>query len=73
MVVAYVSIYKRSNIKLTANIKDLLATLIQQMRETRDFLNLQTKCPDPKTNVNNDLSDIICEKDLFVENEILKA
>ena len=72
MVVAYVYIYKRSNIKLTANIKDLLATLIQQMRETRDFLNLQTKCMDPKTNVNNDLPDIICEKDLFVENEILE-
>ena len=36
------------------------------------FLNLRTKCMGPKTNFNNDLSDIICDKDLVVENEILK-
>ena len=28
---------------------------------------------DPKTNFNNDPSDIICDKDLVVENEILKV
>ena len=27
---------------------------------------------DPKPNFNNDLTDIICDKDLIVENEILK-
>ena len=61
------------NISITANIKDLLVTLIQQIREIRDFLNLRTKCMDPKPNLNNDLTDIICDKDLIVENEILKV
>ena len=28
---------------------------------------------EPKPNLNNDLSDIICDEDLFVENEILKV
>ena len=28
---------------------------------------------DPKANFNNDPSDIICDKDLIVENEILKV
>ena len=28
---------------------------------------------DPKPNFNNDLTDIICDKDLIVENEILKV
>ena len=60
------------NLSIAANIKDLLATLIQQIREIRDFVNLRTKCKDPKPNFYNDLSDIICNKDLVVENEILK-
>ena len=61
------------NISITINIKDLLVPLIQQIREIRDFLNLRTKCMDPKPNLNNDLTDIICDKDLIVENEILKV
>ena len=61
------------NISITANIKDLLAPLIQQIREIRDFRNLRTKCTYPKPNFNNDLTDIICDKDLVVENEILKV
>ena len=61
------------NISITANIKDLLVPLIQQIREIRDFLNLRTKCMDPKPNFNNDLTDIICDKDLIVENEIFKV
>ena len=61
------------NISITANIKDLLVPLIQQIREIRDFLNLRTKCMDPKPNFNNDLTDIICDKDLIIENEILKV
>ena len=61
------------NLLITTNIKDLLAPLIQQIRELRDFLNLHTKCMDRKPNFNNDLSDIVCDKDLVVENEILKV
>ena len=61
------------NLSITTNIKDLLAPLIQHIREIRDFLDLRTKCMDPRPNLNNDLSDIICDKDLVVENEILKA
>ena len=45
------------NISVTAIIKDLLAPLIQQIREIRDFLNLHTKCMD---------KDIICDKGLVV-------
>ena len=58
------------NISITTNIKDLLAPLMQHIREIRDFLNLSTKHMDPKPNLNNDLSDIICDKDLVVENEV---
>ena len=36
------------------------------------FSNASPKCMDQKLNFNNDLSDIICDKDLVVENEILK-
>ena len=61
------------NSSITANIKDLLASLTQQIRELSDFLNLHAKCMDRKPNFNNDLSDIICDKDLVVENEILKV
>ena len=61
------------NLSITTNIKDLLAPLIQQITEIRDFLNLRTKCIDPKANFNNDPSDIICDKDLVVENKILKV
>ena len=61
------------NLSITANIKDLLAPLTQQIRELRDFLNLHTKCMDRKLNFDNNLSDIICDKDLVVENEILKV
>ena len=61
------------NISITANIKDLSAPLIQQIREIRNFLNLCTNCMDPKPNFNNDLTDIICDKDLVVESEILKV
>ena len=53
--------------------KDLLESLIQQIREIRDFLHLHTKYMDPKPNFNNDLSDIIYDKDLVVESEILKV
>ena len=28
---------------------------------------------DPKPNLNNDLSDVICDKDIVVENEILNV
>ena len=45
------------NISVTANIKDLLAPLIQQIREIRGFLNLRPKCMD---------KDIICDKGLVV-------
>ena len=55
------------------NCKDPLAPLTQQIREVRDFLNVYTKCIDQKPNFNNDLSDIICDKDLLAENEILKV
>ena len=41
--------------------------------ERRDFLNLRTKYIEPRPNLNNDLSDIIYDKDLVVENEILKV
>ena len=44
------------NISVTANIKDLLARLIQQIREIRGFLNLRTKCMDKA----------ICDKGLVV-------
>ena len=37
-------------LSITANIKDLLAPLTQQIRELRDFLNFQTKCIDQKLN-----------------------
>ena len=60
------------NLSITTNIKYLLATFFQQIREIRDFLNLQTKCMDPKTNLNN-LSDIVCDKDLVVEKKTLKV
>ena len=58
---------------VTANIKDLLAAITQQIREVRDFLNLHAKCMDRKLNFDNNLSDIISDKDLVVENEILKV
>ena len=61
------------NLSITTNIKDLLATLIQQIREIRDFLDLRPKCMDPRPNLNNDFSDIICDNDLVVENEISKV
>ena len=57
---------------LIANIKDFLAPLTQQIRELRDFVNLPTKCMDRKLNFDNNLCDIICDKDLVFENEILK-
>ena len=60
------------NLSVTTNIKDLLAPLIQQIREITDFLDLRTKCMDPRPNLDNDLSDIICDKDLVAENQILK-
>ena len=41
--------------------------------ERRDFLNLRTKYIEPRPSLNNDLSDIIYDKDLVVENEILKV
>ena len=58
---------------INANLKDLLAPLTQQIRELRDFLNLHTKCMDRKLNFDNNLSDIISDKDLVVQNEILKV
>ena len=61
------------NLSITANIKDLLAPFTQQIRELRDFLNLHTKCMDRKLNFDNNLSDIICDKDLVAENEISKV
>ena len=60
-------------IYITTNIKDLLALLILQIREIRDFLNLRYKRMDPKPNFDIDLPDITCDKDLVVENEILKG
>ena len=38
------------NLSITANIKDLLAPLTQQIRELKDFLNIHTKCMDQKPN-----------------------
>ena len=70
--VSYVDL-ENLNISITANIKDLLVPLIQQIREIRDFLNLRTRCMDSKPNFNNDLTDLICDKGLIVENEILKV
>ena len=61
------------NLSITTNIKDLLATLIQQIREIRDFLDLRPKCMNPRPNLNNDFSDIICDNDLVLENEISKV
>ena len=60
------------NFSITANIKDHLARLTLQIREVRDFLNLHFKCMGRKLNFDNDLSDITCDKDLVVENDILK-
>ena len=60
------------NLSISENIKDLLALLVQQIGDIRDFLNLSTKCMGPKPNLNDDLSDFIFDKNLFVENEILK-
>ena len=60
-------------LSVTANIKDLLAAITQQIKELRDFLNLHAKCMDRKLNFDNNLSDIISDKDLVVENEILKV
>ena len=57
-------------LSVTANIKDLLAAITEQIRE---FLNLHAKCMDRKLNFDNNLSDIISDKDLVVENEILKV
>ena len=51
------------NLSITANIKDLLAPLTQQIRELKYFLNLHIKCMDLKQNFKNDLSDITCDKD----------
>ena len=61
------------NLSITANIKDLLVPLTQNSRELRAFLNLHTKCMDRELNFDNNLSDITCDKDLVVENEILKV
>ena len=61
------------NLSITTNIKDLLVPLIQQIRQIREFLNLHTKYMDPKPNITHDLSNIVCDKDLVVENEILKV
>ena len=61
------------NLSITTNIRDLLAPLIQQVREIRDFLNLHAKCMDLKPNLNNDLSNNTCDKDLVIENEILEV
>ena len=58
---------------ITTNIKDLLKPLTQQTREMNDFLNLHTKGIDPKLNLNNALSDIICDQDLLIENKIFKV
>ena len=55
------------NQKLLLNIKDVLAPLVQQIREIRDFLNLHIKCMIPKPNLTNDLSDITCDRDLEVD------
>ena len=61
------------NLSITANIKDLLAPLTQQIKELRDFLNFHTKCMNRKLNFDNNLSDIISDKDLVVENKFLKV
>ena len=58
---------------ITANIKYLLAPITQQIRELRDFLKFRTKYMHPKLNFDNNLSDIIRDKALVVENEILKV
>ena len=58
---------------ITANIKYLLAPITQQIRELRDFLKFHTKYMHPKLNFDNNLSDIISDKALLVENEILKV
>ena len=57
----------------TANINDFLAPLTQQITKLRYFLNLHPKCMDRKLNFNNYLSDITCDIDLVVENDILKV
>ena len=61
------------NLSKTVNIKDLLVPVTQQIRDLRDFLNLHTKCMDQKLNFDINLSNIISDKDLVVENEILKV
>ena len=59
------------NLSKTVNIKDLLVPVTQQIRDLRDFLNLHTKCMDQKLNFDINLSK--SDKDLVVENEILKV
>lgn len=58
---------------ITTNIRDLLTQLIQQFKGIKDFQNLHNNCMDPKPNLNGDLPDIICNKDLVVEDEISKV
>ena len=42
------------NLSITTNIKDLLASLIPQIRDIKDILNLRIKYMDQKLNFNND-------------------
>ena len=44
----------------------------QHVKETRDFFNIHIKIMDTTTNLRNDFSYSICEKDLVIENESLK-
>ena len=48
---------EKLNLSITTNVNDLLAPLIQQIRNRRDFLDRRTKGMDPRLNLNNDLSD----------------
>ena len=59
------------NMSITANIKDLLAPLTLQIRELRNFLNFHTKWMDRELNFDNNLSDIICDKEKVKLEELI--
>ena len=60
------------NLSVTTNIRNLLTPFIQQARRKR-FSKPPHQMYGPKPNLNNNFSDIICDKDLVVKNKILKV
>ena len=58
---------------ITTNIRDFSTPLTELVTEIINFLNFRTKYTDTKPNLNNDLSDTICDKGSVAENESLKV